>query len=204
MEIFAVDGELYVGGRGVGLGYWNNTEKTAESFVEFPDKGRVYKTGDLVRLREDGNYEFIGRKDNQVKIRGNRIELGDIEAAMSLLKYIATASAIFIDKESSVKEFEDFWNRYRIQSPAKAKSKEDSGGFERKRSGISDVIIVYASLKEGSTPDRIKKDLGKLIPDYMIPSEIYVLDALPLTSTGKIDRSKLKEIYLSQKYGSKK
>ncbi len=94
VEVFAVDGELYVGGAGVGRGYWNNPEKTREFFINFPKKGKVYKTGDLVRLREDGNYEFIGRKDFQVKISGNRIELGDVEAALMALPYIAEAAVI--------------------------------------------------------------------------------------------------------------
>jgi amino acid adenylation domain-containing protein len=96
VEVFDVDGELYVAGAGVGAGYWNNPEKTAASFILNPRPGKsgiVYKTGDLVRLREDGNYEFLGRKDNQVKVRGNRIELGDVEAALYSLTYVNEAAA---------------------------------------------------------------------------------------------------------------
>lgn len=105
MEIFAVQDELYVGGKGVGFGYWNSPQKTAESFIEFPGKGRVYKTGDLVRRREDGNYEFIGRKDNQVKVRGNRIELGDIDSAISLAPNVKEGVAYVIsDKDTGGNE----------------------------------------------------------------------------------------------------
>ncbi len=99
-EIFDVDGELCVAGAGVGLGYWNNPEKTAAAFVSDPRPGKsgiVYKAGDLVRLHEDGNYEFIGRKDNQVKVMGNRIELGDVEAALLALPYVAEAAAVAVD-----------------------------------------------------------------------------------------------------------
>ncbi len=99
VEVFDVDGELFVAGKGVGKGYWNNPEKTAAVFIVDPRPGKtgiVYKTGDLVRLREDGNYEFIGRKDFQVKIMGNRIELGDVEAAMLALPYVAEAAAIAV------------------------------------------------------------------------------------------------------------
>ena len=97
-------GELYVGGRGVGAGYWNDPAKTARAFVAHPfdsDKGIMYRTGDLVRRREDGNYEFIGRKDNQVKIRGNRIELGDVDAALWSLPYVNAAAAIAVEDEAS-------------------------------------------------------------------------------------------------------
>mgnify|MGYP001576008479 CR=1 FL=1 len=107
VEVFAVkengtiakageEGELYVGGLGVGKGYWNNPEKTKTAFLDFPGQGRVYKTGDLVRLRPDGDYEFIGRRDFQVKVRGHRIELGDVEAALYSLPYVKEAGVIVV------------------------------------------------------------------------------------------------------------
>lgn len=90
-------GELYVSGAGVGAGYWHDAEKTAAVFVPHPfnpSKGIAYRTGDLVRQRDDGNYEFIGRKDNQVKIRGNRIELGDVDATLTSLPYVKEAATL--------------------------------------------------------------------------------------------------------------
>jgi acyl-coenzyme A synthetase/AMP-(fatty) acid ligase len=77
-DVYAVNGELYVRGPGVAGGYWGDPDKTRKSFA-----GEVYKTGDLVTLLdEEGNYDFLGRRDSQIKSRGYRIELGEIEAAM--------------------------------------------------------------------------------------------------------------------------
>nr|VFK17277.1 MAG: non-ribosomal peptide synthase domain TIGR01720/amino acid adenylation domain-containing protein [Candidatus Kentron sp. LFY] len=79
-----VPGDLYIGGMGLAKGYWNDPEKTEERFITHPRTGeRLYKTGDLGRYLPDGNLEFLGRIDNQVKIRGHRIELGEVEAILS-------------------------------------------------------------------------------------------------------------------------
>ena len=75
-------GELHIGGEGVARGYHNHSDLTAERFVQRPDMGRVYATGDVVRIRPSGDIEFAGRADNQVKIRGHRIEMGEIEAVL--------------------------------------------------------------------------------------------------------------------------
>jgi len=78
-----VPGELYIGGIGVALGYWRDEEKTNSSFITHPRTGeRLYRTGDLGRYLPDGNIEFMGREDFQVKVQGFRVELGDIEAAL--------------------------------------------------------------------------------------------------------------------------
>ena len=77
-----VPGELTIGGIGVALGYWRDPERTAASFVDHPELGRLYRTGDLGRYLPDGEIEFLGREDFQVKVGGHRIELGEIEAAL--------------------------------------------------------------------------------------------------------------------------
>ena len=79
-----VTGELCIAGDGVGAGYLNRPELTAEKFIDNPfGDGKLYKTGDLAYWREDGNIAYVGRNDFQVKIRGLRIELGEIENAIS-------------------------------------------------------------------------------------------------------------------------
>ena len=108
VEVFDVNGELYVAGRGISPGYWNDSEKTGKFFIHDPrpgKTGRVYKTGDLVKLRKDGNYEFVGRKDNQVKIHGYRIELGDIDSALYSLSYVNEAATIAVQEHETSGSF---------------------------------------------------------------------------------------------------
>lgn len=78
-----VAGEICVGGTGVGLGYLNNEQLSREKFVDTVSFGRIYKTGDMGRWLPDGNIEFMGRRDHQVKVRGNRVELGEVEVSIS-------------------------------------------------------------------------------------------------------------------------
>ncbi|TCS39449.1 amino acid adenylation domain-containing protein [Paucimonas lemoignei] len=90
-----VAGQLFVGGRGVGRGYLGRDELNSEKFVDNPfGDGKLYATGDLVRLRADGNLEFIGRMDSQVKIRGFRIELGEIEASLARQPGVADVAVV--------------------------------------------------------------------------------------------------------------
>lgn len=94
-----VTGELLIGGAGVALGYLNRPELTAERFVSLPATGgaRVYRTGDLVRWRDDGSLDFLGRNDRQVKIRGNRVELGEIEAALDAQPAVRHAAVTVVE-----------------------------------------------------------------------------------------------------------
>ncbi|MEU5693057.1 amino acid adenylation domain-containing protein [Actinosynnema sp. NPDC020468] len=89
-----IPGELYVGGAGVGRGYLNDPATTARAFVDDPfEPGLLYRTGDRVRYRADGQLEFLGRRDNQVKIRGRRVELGEVEAALLAVPGVRDAAA---------------------------------------------------------------------------------------------------------------
>lgn len=96
-------GELCISGSGIAMGYWNSPEITQKAFIQNPLNNkyyeRIYKTGDLVYEAEDGNIMFIGRADSQIKLRGNRIELGDIEAAASAMPEIKSSCAMF-DQEN--------------------------------------------------------------------------------------------------------
>jgi amino acid adenylation domain-containing protein len=95
-----IPGELAVGGEGLATGYWHRPSLTAEKFVTLPDGRRIYRTGDLCRLKRDGEVEFIGRIDSQVKLRGCRVELGEIESA--LLEHPGVRDAVAIVRESVV------------------------------------------------------------------------------------------------------
>jgi len=97
-----VSGELYIGGAGLARGYLNRADLTAERFLPDPfapiPGGRLYKSGDLARLRTDGNIEFLGRIDQQVKVRGFRIELGEIEAVLKQHENVRDAVAVACEK----------------------------------------------------------------------------------------------------------
>ena len=96
-----VPGELYLGGVQVARGYLNQPELTAEKFIQSPfgtsSEDRLYRTGDLVRYRTDGNIEFLGRIDQQVKVRGFRVELGEIESVLKL--HSAATEAVVVVRE---------------------------------------------------------------------------------------------------------
>jgi acyl-coenzyme A synthetase/AMP-(fatty) acid ligase len=90
-------GELYIGGVGLSAGYWRDPEKTAAAFVTDAGGVRLYRTGDLARRGADGLFYFVGRVDSQIKSRGYRVELGEIEAALHHLPEIREAAVVAID-----------------------------------------------------------------------------------------------------------
>ncbi|MFI6024801.1 amino acid adenylation domain-containing protein [Amycolatopsis magusensis] len=153
-----VPGELYVGGEGVGHGYLGDPERTAQAFVPdpFTGEGLLYRTGDRVRYRPDGQLEFIGRRDNQVKIRGQRVELGEVEAALRAVPGVRDAAA------------------------------KAAGGR----------LIGY--LVGEADREAVRAELAKTVPEHLVPSALLVLDALPLTANGKVDRKALPDPDRSQ------
>ncbi|WP_067777339.1 non-ribosomal peptide synthetase [Nostoc sp. NIES-3756] len=157
-----VSGELYIGGVGVGRGYLNRPELTAEKFVPNPfseePEARLYKTGDLVRFRADGNLEFLGRIDHQVKVRGYRIELEEIEALLRQYPEIQDTIVLM---------------------------REDIPGEQR-------LVVYYVAKTDAAiTISNLRNFLKEKLPDYMIPSAFLPMQALPLTSNGKVDRRAL-------------
>ena len=149
-----VEGELWIGGAGVADGYWQRPDLTAERFVQ-ADGARFYRTGDLVRRMPDGTLEFLGRIDNQVKIRGHRIELGEIEAAL------------------------------------RGSAGITAGVVHPVTFGPGDVRLIGYVTGRGADPVALRSLLAQTLPEIMLPAQIVVLDRMPLTPNGKIDRKAL-------------
>lgn len=159
------EGELVIGGPGVGAGYVNQPDLTADKFRSTPFEGPsggpelIYRSGDLVRLNEAGEIEFLGRIDTQVKIRGFRVELGEIEAVLA--EDAAVAQAV-------VQPFAD-----------------ETG---------SEFLAAFLVARSGARLDfeRLRDAAGHRLPNYMRPAAYEQLDALPtLPASGKVDRKML-------------
>ncbi|MGW6681150.1 amino acid adenylation domain-containing protein [[Kitasatospora] papulosa] len=155
-------GELYIGGSGLALGYLGRSDLTAERFVSTPH-GRMYRSGDLVRVAGPGGaLEYLGRVDRQVKIRGIRIEPGEIEATALLCNGVGQAAVVA------------------------------HGAGERK--ALAAFIVREAGA--GEDPDlahRVRDGLRARLPRHMIPRTVEVLEAMPLTANGKLDRAALEK-----------
>ena len=153
-------GEMCVSGECLARGYLNLPELTAERFIPDPFSdhpgSRLYRTGDVARYCNDGNIELIGRKDNQTKIRGFRVELDDIEVAILWHPMVS---------KCAVRVYQDQEGRSRLAA-----------------------YLIADSAMSSST---LRSFLRERLPEYMIPSDFVVVDALPLTPAGKIDRRAL-------------
>ena len=157
-----VPGDLYIGGIGLAKGYWNDPAKTTERFIVHPDTHeRLYRTGDLGRYLPDGNLEFLGRSDFQVKIRGHRIELGEIEAVLTSHPGVKEAVVTAVGEERNLQAIAAY------------------------------VVPLEAGQLGDGIAEELKAHVGTGLPGYMVPATFTVLDALPLTSSGKIDRRAL-------------
>ncbi len=167
-----VAGELYIGGMGLARGYHHHPAKTAERFVPHCfslDPGqRLYRTGDKVRRLMDGNVEFLGRYDDQIKVRGFRVEPAEVECW--LRQHPAVHDARILQESHA---------RPDHSSAARAKEPRLVG------------YIVSQATTATDARD-LRRFLSERLPEYMIPAEWVFLDALPLTSRGKIDRQALR------------
>jgi acyl-coenzyme A synthetase/AMP-(fatty) acid ligase/aryl carrier-like protein len=163
-----VPGELCIGSEGLARGYFGRPDLTAERFIPDPTGsepgGRLYRSGDRVRLMPDGQIEFLGRMDNQVKVRGYRIELGEIE--------------VVLGAHPSVRD-------------AVVTARSDRSGDKRLTAYVVPRALDRRADPPGGLEQSVLAHLQPRLPDYMIPSAIVLLDALPLTSNGKVDRGAL-------------
>lgn len=156
-------GELHLLGSGLARGYAGKPEVTAGKFVPSPIGvgRRMYRTGDRVCRGQDGDLRFLGRLDEQIKLRGYRIELGELEGTLSAHPRVKTAAACIWDATGVA-------------------------GGER--------LIAYAVAKDAAArpvAEELRAYLRSQLPEYMVPASIIVLDSLPLTSTGKVNRKTL-------------
>ncbi len=161
---FGEIGELFIGGDGVARGYWQRPELTAERFLAIPalGPGRIYRTGDLARFLPDGSIDFLGRADYQIKLRGHRIEPGEIEALLEKCAGIRQAVVVL---------------------------REDREGDKRLVAYL--VAETKDSAAASRAAGDLRTAAGSKLPDYMVPSAFVYLDELPLTGNGKIDRKSL-------------
>jgi amino acid adenylation domain-containing protein len=163
-----VAGEIYIAGEGVAQGYLNQPELTAEKFVSDPFsdelKAKMYRTGDLGTFTPDGNLMYLSRIDAQVKIRGYRIETGEIEFNLA--------------KEDTIKQ-------------AVVIARADNNGVDK--------LVAYIVLQEGTQQaednseliHQWRVNLKTSVPDYMVPDNFIVIDAMPMTPNGKVDKKTL-------------
>jgi len=154
-----VPGQMYIGGTGLAKEYQADKEKTDKAFILHPETGeRLYRTGDFGRYLPDGNIEFLGREDDQVKINGYRIELGEIEETMRQHPGVKNAVAV------------------------SAKGRSD-----KKYLAVYTLLHKDHKLFEYDLISFLKAKL----PEYMVPEYLAIMDVLPLTPTGKVDRKNL-------------
>jgi len=169
-------GELCIGGAGVTRGYLNQPELTAAKFIPdlFSGQGRLYKSGDLVRWLGDGNLDFIGRRDQQVKIRGLRIELEEVEAHLQNIEGVS--GAVVVVRETAV-----------------------PGAGADAPAVTEKCLVAYLVLERATlTETQIRATLAATVPKFMIPNFIFILDAFPLTHSRKIDKKALKAMPLER------
>ncbi|WP_299479838.1 AMP-binding protein [uncultured Roseibium sp.] len=153
------EGELCLIGPNVAAGYFNDLERTSAAFHTLTDPTRfmkrMYRTGDLVRA-VDGQLHFVGRKDNQIKHMGYRIELEEIENALVRLAQVDQAAVVYLRKQAAFGK-----------------------------------LIAYVACKNNVEDGQLLKELGQLVPDYMVPHRLHILPELPKNANGKVDRQSL-------------
>jgi amino acid adenylation domain-containing protein len=165
-----VPGDLYAAGTSLALGYHGDPAQTARKFVADPfvPGERMYAFGDRGHWRPDGELQFLGRVDHQIKIRGFRVELGEIESVMAGVEGVREAVVVVVDL-----------------------------------AGARSLAGFYTCREPGVPVRRVAAVIAERVPEYMVPSRLSVLDELPLTSNGKVDRAALGEMAARARKGGR-
>ena len=156
-----VTGELWLGGEGLAWGYLGRAGMTAERFVPDALSGqagaRLYRSGDLARWRRDGTLEFLGRSDDQLKLRGIRVELGEVQGALAALPGVQ-AAAVLVQRSAQQPE------------------------------------LVGVLVAPGQTAVQLRQALAQRLPEHLLPGRLLLLEALPQTANGKVDKAALERL----------
>ncbi len=179
-----VPGELYLGGPALARGYLGRPDLTAERFVPNPfktDGSRLYRTGDLVRYLPGGVLVFLGRVDSQVKVHGYRVELEEIEALLK--QYPGVREAVVLAQKERPHDSEG------ANTGQEATAEQASGSVRL-------VGYLATAIQASALQDRLLRYLEAHLPPYMVPSELVMLESLPLTPGGKVDRRALATLRL--------
>ncbi|MFC9662319.1 non-ribosomal peptide synthase/polyketide synthase [Nocardia sp. NPDC127606] len=192
-----VTGELYVGGAQLAHGYIGAAELTAERFVPDPfgaSGARMYRTGDLVRLRgsDSAALDYVGRADLQVKLNGQRIELGEVEAALQRQPGVAQAAAAVVSGVGA-----DRLVAYVVASRnQESDGAASAGAGPGARGGAADLAVAQGSSAFDAAV--LRAALATELPGYLVPAVVLELEALPVNTSGKLDRGALPRPELRQ------
>ena len=165
-------GEFCFGGDQVVAGYLNMPDVTKDRFIDHPRCGRIYRSGDIGRMLADGSLLIVGRMDDQVKLRGQRVELGEVNAMVALSNEVSNCTAILVNSGQQLACFyvprSAQGEKFKVLLPGKGTAKMN---------------------------ESIYRTLQSRLPGYMTPSYLIPISTIPMTSSGKIDKSRLRSLF---------
>jgi amino acid adenylation domain-containing protein len=193
-----VPGRLHIGGQGVAEGYWRDPAKTMAAFITDADsRKRVYRTGDVARYLPDGNIELLGREDSRQKIGGYRIEVEEIEMTLRRHRAVRDAAVAVLEKPLAMKRLV----AYIVPTPQKRERSSSSPDLWDTLPAQHDCYAPsplerlplnrQPTLSDQAMLDELKAFVRDKLPHYMVPGTFIILDSLPRTANGKLDRSSL-------------
>ncbi|KAJ9144090.1 Hydroxamate-type ferrichrome siderophore peptide synthetase [Pleurostoma richardsiae] len=171
-------GELCFGGDQVAQGYLNLPDLTAQKFIAHPKYGRLYRSGDLGRMLPDGSLIIIGRVDDQIKLRGQRVELGEITSTVAAIDMVLACTTLLVRrKDASTDVLASFYVPISKESP--------------------EFHVLQIEGKTEQIQASIYRVVQSKLPSYMVPSHLIPVSTVPIMRSGKIDRAKLREMFVA-------